>query len=182
MGSLARSRDELLAEGGPWKFVFFWGHTPRADGQLGSECFSQWWPAEFSLEGQTYATAEHYMMAEKARLFDDHATLDAILRCDHPAKAKKLGRTVVGFDQEVWERERWDVVVRGNLAKFSSHPKLLEFLLGTGQRVLVEASPHDRVWGIGLTASDAGAADPEQWDGENLLGFALMEVRHRLGS
>lgn len=174
------SVEELLEQGGPWKFVFFWGHTPRAEGRLGSECFSQWWPAEFEVDGVSYPTAEHFMMAEKASLFGDDETREAILSAAHPNQAKSLGRQVRGFDTERWERACRDIVVRANLAKFSAHPELREFLLGTGQRVLVEASPLDKIWGIGLSADDPRAVDPEQWEGQNLLGFALMEVRRRL--
>ena len=80
----------------------------------------------------------------------------------------------------VWERERFGIVVEGSVHKFAAHPGLRAFLLGTGGRVLVEASPVDRVWGIGLAANDDGAFDPRRWPGENLLGFALMEARERL--
>jgi len=73
-----------------------------------------------------------------------------------------------------------DLIVAGNMAKFGQHPDLREFLLGTGDRVLVEASPRDRIWGIGLAAGDERATSPDDWLGLNLLGFALMEVRHQL--
>ena len=127
-----------------------------------------------------YQTAEHYMMAEKARLFGNDTLIKTILNADNPGKAKKLGREVVGFDEQVWKKERTAIVVRGNHAKFSQNPELCEFLLNTGERVLVEASPRDRVWGIGLTKDDPQASSPENWQGLNLLGFALMEVRDLL--
>lgn len=98
----------------------------------------------------------------------------------HPAEAKKAGRLVRGFDEAVWRRERFGIVVDGSVHKFASDPALRAFLLGTGGRVLVEASPVDRVWGIGLAADDARATDPERWRGPNLLGFALMAARERL--
>ena len=125
------------------------------------------------------ATAEHYMMAEKARLFDNSAT-DAIVAAAHPGEAKKLGRKIRNFDQAIWEKHRFDIVVRGNLAKFSQHEPLKQYLLGTGDRVLVEASPHDRIWGIGIAESDPAAQNPYDWKGLNLLGFALMAVREQL--
>ena len=87
-----------------------------------------------------------------------------------------------GFDEQRWEQRRFDVVVAGNLAKFGQHPQLRHFLVGTGSRVLVEASPQDRVWGIGLAAGDERAGSPDRWQGLNLLGFALMEVRHELSA
>jgi ribA/ribD-fused uncharacterized protein len=120
------------------------------------------------------------MMAGKARLFGDEEALARIVAAGHPNAAKKLGRQVRGFDEEAWIRHRWDLVVEGNLAKFGQDAALREYLLGTAGRVLVEASPVDRIWGIGLAAADERSADPERWRGLNLLGFALMEARARL--
>jgi ribA/ribD-fused uncharacterized protein len=151
------SIDSLLlriAAGERFAYLMFWGHRARADGRLSVACFSQWYPAEFSVDGLRYATAEHWMMAEKARLFGDDAALAKILAKDDPGAAKAAGRSVRGYDDAAWERSRFDAVVRGNLEKFSSHPPLREFLLATGDRVLVEASPLDPVWGIGLAADD----------------------------
>ncbi len=162
------------------KFVFFWGPQGRADGSVGKECLSQWWESPFEVDGRTYLTAEHFMMAGKADLFGDAATARRVLAARTPAEAKSLGRQVRGFENETWVEHRLDIVVRGNLAKFGAHTEAREFLLGTGDRVLVEASPMDRIWGIGLAADDERAADPDTWRGLNLLGEALMEVRRRL--
>ncbi|GIJ76723.1 hypothetical protein SAMN05443287_108237 [Micromonospora phaseoli] len=162
------------------KFLFFWGHQPQRDGSIGPGCLSQWWPAPFTIDGQRFATAEHYMMWRKATLFDDHATAARILTASHPHAAKTLGRQVAGFDQQVWEQHRYDIVVAGSVAKFGQHPALHTYLLGTGERVLVEASPLDRVWGIGLAADHPHATDPARWRGLNLLGFALMQTRTNL--
>jgi len=178
-----RSVADLLAEtarGLRPKYVFFWGHTPAPDGSVTKSCFSQWWPAPFTIEGDTYATAEHFMMAAKARLFGDADAAQRVLAAKHPKQAKAIGREVHGFDEAIWLRERFALVVAGNEAKFRQHPALAEFLLGTGERVLVEASPVDRIWGIGLAADDPDAERPQNWRGLNLLGFALMEVRARL--
>ncbi|MEU8205175.1 NADAR family protein [Streptosporangium sp. NPDC049046] len=158
----------------------FWGHRPPRSGGVGAGCLSQWWPADFVVDGVVYRTAEHFMMAGKARLFGDEESAAAIVAADHPGQVKDLGRRVRGFDEEKWTAARFDLVVRGNFAKFGRHADLREFLLGTGERVLVEASPVDRVWGIGLAADDERAEKPELWPGLNLLGFALMEVRHAL--
>jgi ribA/ribD-fused uncharacterized protein len=114
-------------------------------------------------------------------LFGDEHAAARIRATTDPAKAKALGREVQGFDEQRWTAERFRIVVTGNLAKFGQHPDLREYLRSTGDKVLVEASPEDRVWGIGLAATDARAADPRTWRGQNLLGFALMEVRRRLG-
>lgn len=177
------NRETLLAavrRGERVKYLFFWGHTPLPGGEIGKPCLSQWWPAPFTVEGQRYPTAEHFMMAEKARLFGDEAARARVLAASHPKQAKQLGREVRGFDSDRWEAARFDIVVRGNLARFEQNPALREFLLGTGDRVLVEASPVDRIWGIGLAADDPRAENLEQWRGLNLLGFALMQVRERL--
>ncbi|MFJ8932543.1 NADAR family protein [Streptomyces sp. NPDC102340] len=177
------SRESLvkaLSAGTSVKYLHFWGHTPRKDGSIGASCLSQWWPSPFTVAGVEYATAEHWMMAQKARLFGDAEAERRAIAAGHPAEAKKAGRLVRGFDGEVWERERFGVVVEGSVHKFAADPALREFLVNTGERVLVEASPMDRVWGIGMAADEAGAADPEAWRGLNLLGFALMAARKRL--
>ena len=163
------------------EYLFFWGHEARPGAPVGRQCLSQWWEAPFTVDGRTFRTAEHYMMWGKALLFGDEETAGRVLAARTPGEAKALGRVVRGFDEDVWVARRLDVVVRGNLAKFAAHEDLRAFLLGTGDRVLVEASPLDRVWGIGLAADDERAADPATWLGLNLLGEALMEVRARLG-
>lgn len=161
------------------KFVFFWSHdgNPR---NLGAECFSQWFPAPFSEGAHRFATAEHYMMFHKAKLFGDEEAATKVLEARSPAAAKAIGRTVRGFNEVVWTAERFGIVVAGGRAKFRSSPVLGDYLMQTGDRVLVEASPTDRVWGIGLTADDPLAQDPSRWRGLNLLGFALMQVREEL--
>ncbi|CAL9294137.1 hypothetical protein SUDANB51_05927 [Streptomyces sp. enrichment culture] len=179
----AASREALIEAvraGARAKYLHFWGHRPRPDGRIGPSCLSQWWPSPFTVDGVAYATAEHWMMAGKARLFEDAAAERAVLAAGHPAEAKKAGRLVRGFDEAIWARERFRIVVEGSVHKFGAHPDLREFLLSTGDRVLVEASPVDRVWGIGLAADDEAAMDPQRWRGPNLLGFALMEARERL--
>ncbi|MDH6224689.1 ribA/ribD-fused uncharacterized protein [Streptomyces sp. MJP52] len=181
--SQVRSREDLaglLRSGARAKFLYFWGHRPRKDGGVGAGCLSQWWPSPFTVDGQDYATAEHWMMANKARLFGDAEAERRVLGAGSPAQAKNEGRLVRGFDEAVWERERFGIVVEGSVHKFAAHEELRAFLRGTGDRVLVEASPLDRVWGIGLAATDERAADPSRWRGLNLLGFALMEARDRL--
>lgn len=162
------------------KFLLFWGHRAAKDGAVTQSCFSQWWPAAFETGGHRYASAEHWMMAEKARLFGDEDIHRRILEARSAAEAKQLGREVQHFDAATWDRHKYAIVVQGNYHKFSQHPELAAYLLQTGERVIVEASPVDPVWGIGLAADDARAENPLLWKGENLLGFALMEVRDQL--
>lgn len=121
------------------------------------------------------------MMAEKAALFDDQENRAQVLRAPTPNAAKALGRKVRGFNDKVWLQHRYDIVVRANQAKFSQNPQLNEYLLQTGSRVIVEASPVDNVWGIGLAQDSADANNPNLWKGLNLLGFALMQVRDGTG-
>jgi hypothetical protein len=158
-------------------FLFFWGHKPEDDGTPGPGCLSQWWAAPFVLDGRTFATAEHYMMWRKAMLFDDPVSAEKVLQASHPSQAKEWGRGVAGFEQHRWEACRYEIVLAASVAKFEQHPDLGRFLLNTGDRVLVEASPHDCVWGIGLAEDDPFATEPQRWRGLNLLGFALTEAR-----
>lgn len=138
---------------------------------------SQWWPAAFEIGGVHYDHAEGYLMAEKTRLFGDHATCAAILAATHPGEAKRLGRHVTGFDEEAWATHRVNIAIAANRAKFGQHADLAAYLASTRGRVLVEASPVDRFWGVGLTADDRSITRPSHWKGANLLGFALMTVR-----
>lgn len=162
------------------KYLFFWGHRPQRDGSIGAGCLSQWWPAAFTVDGTEFRTAEHYMMWRKAMLFDDRESAARIVAAGHPRDAKMLGRGVQDFDEKTWVDSRFEIVVDASVAKFGQNPPLRDYLLGTGERVLVEASPTDRIWGIGLAATDDRVADPAQWRGLNLLGLALMRAREKL--
>ncbi|WP_046757156.1 NADAR family protein [Kordia jejudonensis] len=167
-----------LATGENLKFLFFWGH--KKSNIITKSCFSQWYESSFEVDGITFKTTEHYMMAEKALLFNDQEIYQKIVMCNKPGEAKDLGRKVRNFNQEIWEKHRFDIVVKGNLNKFSQNPALSEFLINTNNRILVEASPVDRIWGIGLDQHDENAKNPQHWNGLNLLGYALMEVRDLL--
>lgn len=182
-GPAARLEGLLRAErvGAMPRLLLFWGHKAGA-ARAGPWVLSQWWPASFEVDGTTYFHAEGYMMAEKARLFADGESHQRIMGAKAPAQAKKLGRLVRGFDEALWRAARYEIVVRANLAKFGQHEDLRRYLLSTSRRVLVEASPVDRIWGIGLSSQDDRARRPSEWRGENLLGFALMAVRDRLAS
>lgn len=171
-----------LAAGHTVDFLLFWGHTPKVAGSVDRSCLSQWFPASFVVDGIPYRTAEHFMMAEKARLFRDEDALRFILAAETPAEAKKGGRAVRGFDGARWDAARSVAVVKGNVAKFGQDPALGAFLKETGESILVECSPRDRIWGIGMGASNPDARDPAKWRGKNLLGFALVEARRQLRS
>jgi ribA/ribD-fused uncharacterized protein len=178
-----RSREQLVraaSSGQYFEFLFFWGHRPSTDGTITKSCLSQWFAAPFQTEGKLFPTSEHYMMAKKAELFGEPTLALQILEATAPGKAKALGRAVKHFDEQTWQAHRWGIVVEANKHKFSQHPRLQHYLLGTGSRVLVEASPVDTIWGIGLDARSPAAPNPSQWNGLNLLGFALMEVRAAL--
>lgn len=151
------------------KFTFFW------DGP-----FSQWEPAKFVIDGIEYNCAEQYMMAEKARMFDDQDTLDRIMDEESPREQKKLGRQVKGFNTDRWNSRAREIVYEGNYAKFTQNPDLLKKLLATKGTTLVEASPYDCVWGIGLRATDAAAKDRDKWRGTNWLGETLTGLREDL--
>lgn len=175
--SLQQLKDDIH-KGKNIEYLFFWGHTVYSPVQ--ETCFSQFYPAPFAHEGLTYPTAEHWMMAAKARTFGDTEILARIFETNVPVEAKKLGRLVSNFDPEIWDQVKFDTVIKGNLLKFAQHPELKSFLLETGQKVIVEASPRDTIWGIGLGRENPKAKNPFTWRGKNLLGFALMEVRDLL--
>jgi ribA/ribD-fused uncharacterized protein len=179
------SREKLIQaidQGQEFDYLLFYGHKASADGTVTASCCSQWFPAEFEIDGVKYPTAEHFMMAEKARLFKDAEMLEEILSCKTPKEAKAFGRKVRNFDDATWKQHCSQIVVKANLAKFTAHPEFAAWLLETAPLVIVEASMWDRIWGIGMTANAKGARDPKQWKGTNLLGFALMEVRDMLSA
>ena len=147
-------------------FVFFW-----------SGPYSQWYPSSFRLDKRDFNCAEQYMMYCKARLFGDRECADQILAATEPGVQKQLGRSARGFDEDAWKLFREGIVFQGSLAKYAQNEKLRKMLLDTGTRVLVEASPHDRIWGIGLAEADPRARNRAQWRGANLLGTILMRVR-----
>lgn len=163
------------------KYLAFWGHTAKSN-TVCKSCFSQWYDSPFEADGVLYRTAEHYMMAQKAKLFNDDKAYKSILDCKHPKAAKSIGREIINFSESVWLENRFDIVVAGNIAKFSYYPELRAYLINTGDRVLVEASPVDTIWGIGLAADHEDVENPNKWRGLNLLGFALMQARNVLSS
>ncbi len=171
---------DAIEQGQALKFLYFWGHTNKQNELMGRFCLSQWYESSFVVDGITYLTAEHWMMAQKAHLFGDTEIAQRILKATKPGEAKQLGREIHGFEEAGWEKARYEIVRRGNWHKFGQHPPLRDYLLRTAGRVLVEASPVDPVWGIGVAQDDPRAADVGAWPGLNLLGFALMEVRDEL--
>lgn len=168
------------AAGRERELCMFWGHRPAGDGRITKSCLSQWWKDSFCSGGHRYVCMEQYMMARKAELFGDREMQGQILGSNDQKQIKALGRRVRGFDQDVWNIFKYSIVLNGNWCKFSQNRSLGEFLLSTGDSVLVEASPYDNIWGIALQANSPDAKDPFKWRGQNLLGFALMEVRDEL--
>jgi ribA/ribD-fused uncharacterized protein len=151
------------------KFTFFW-KSP----------LSQWQRSSFVIGGVTFSHAEQFMMYAKAKLFGDHEAAVKILQALTPREQQAVGRTVRGFDESVWILFREGIVYQANYARFSQNPDQRELLFATCGTTLVEASPHDQIWGIGLAADDPHALDRKQWRGLNLLGQALTRVREAL--
>ncbi|MBK9036069.1 MAG: NADAR family protein [Myxococcales bacterium] len=154
-------------------FTFFW----RPDSP-----FSQWHPCAFTVDGHAFTCAEQFMMHGKARLFDDADVAAQILAIDDPRAHKALGRKVRGFDDHRWKVAREAIVYAGNHAKFTQAPALHAALLATAGTTLVEASPLDRIWGIGLASSSPHATVPAKWRGLNLLGQVLTRLRDDLAA
>lgn len=166
--------------GNDLEYIYFWGHHPKKDGSVSKSCFSQWWKSSFNVGHIKYLFMEQYMMAEKARLFEDKEIEEKIMNSNDPNEIKGLGRKVRGFDEGIWNNIKYSIVVNGNYNKFMQNEKLKSFLLSTEDKILVEASPYDNVWGIQMSEDDMDIKNPELWRGENLLGFALMEVRNEI--
>lgn len=153
------------------KLVLFW-KPPNP--------FGQWTVSPFEVNGICYRCAEQYMMAEKARLFGDTGIERQILASDNPRQQKKLGKQVSRFHEDLWTAERGNIVFRANVAKFTQNAELKTLLLDTGDRRMAEASPIDRIWGIGFAADNPKAYNPDEREGLNLLGKVLEDVRTHL--
>lgn len=149
------------------KYYFFWG----------GEC-SQWYKAPIVIENVEYNCNEQYMMAEKARLFKDEEALEAIMKNKNPREQKAWGRKVKGFNQAEWEKIARLVVYRANFAKFTQNEEPFTILIATKDLHIVEASPEDVVWGIGMHETDPDILDESKWKGTNWLGEAIMQVRN----
>lgn len=154
------------------KFTFFW----RTESP-----FSQWFKADFTVDGVQYTSAEQYMMHQKALLFGDQQIADKIMKTRSASVQKKLGRQVSGFDQTTWESECQRIVYEGNQAKFTQNEDLLAALLATQGTTLVEASPDDRIWGVGLAEEDPRIRNRKTWRGTNWLGEILTRLREEIG-
>jgi ribA/ribD-fused uncharacterized protein len=146
--------------------VFFYGSL-----------FSQWAHSPFKIDGVEYSCAEQYMMAMKAKHFGDKESLSKIMAAENPAVQKAIGRQVKNFNAKEWSRVARSYVLRGTKAKFDAHPVMKEALLSTGERMIVEASPTDCIWGIGLPLQSRDIFDLNKWRGSNWLGLCIMEVR-----
>ena len=169
--SIEWAKNQVIPE-----FLFFWGHTNKQN-KITKACLSQWWPCKFNANGIEYNCAEQYMMSEKAKLFNDQEIYQLILKESSQAKIKKLGRCIKNFNEAIWNKNKASIVIQGNILKFSQNIELKNFLIETGNKILVEASPYDKIWGIGLDENNPDCRNPFKWKGENLLGFSLMEVR-----
>ena len=161
---------------------FFFAASPAGTREMSlRSVLTQWYPSAFSVQGDQYASAAHWMMVQKAKLFGDHAAATELLEMQSDDHIRQRGRQIDGFEQKHWDQHRYSIVMQGNLHKFSQHPAMRTYISGTQPLVLSEANPHDKVWGIGLEEHSPEASNPHQWRGLNLLGFALMEVRDELG-
>lgn len=152
------------------QFTFFWRGI-----------YSQWWTSSFEVDGILYNCAEQFMMAEKARLFNDPVALKKIMAETNPHQQKMLGKTVKGFKQDVWDNNARRIVYNGNYAKFTQNAELKALLLSS-VGTLVEASPYDKIWGIGLSEREHSAKIRSQWKGTNWLGEVLTKLRANLAT
>lgn len=161
-------------------FLFFCSGPSSWRGPITGACLSQLCTSPFTVDGETYLTAEHWMMFQKAILFGDAAVAQEIIRTKSPADVKSLGRKIKGFEEKFWDERKFEIVLQGNYHKFSQNESLFNFLVSTDTTILAEANPVDKIWGIGMSQEDPDITNPCLWQGENLLGFVLMEVRDLL--
>lgn len=158
------------------KEVYPFFKTP--DGK--SHVFSNWYKCDVIIDSVKYVCVEQYMMAQKAKLFKDEQIYREIMTSNSPRTHKRLGRKVRNFNGYIWEKYRFDIVFRANLAKFKLNEDLKKELLATGDKIIAESSPYDRIWGTGRAIDHKWAKNPDKWFGKNLLGKCLMLVRDRL--
>jgi ribA/ribD-fused uncharacterized protein len=151
------------------KYVFFWNGI-----------YSQWYQSRMVIDGIEYNCCEQYMMHQKALIFGDEITAEMILASTDPKEQKALGRRVAGFNKDRWDEVCVGIVFKGNFAKFSQNEMLKSALLSTGSRILVEASPYDKIWGIGMAEDHPDIENPDRWKGLNLLGWCITTVRTEL--
>jgi ribA/ribD-fused uncharacterized protein len=168
------------ATNGPTNFIYFWEHDALSHKGKNEGCCSQWCFSPFSIGDITYSCSEQYMMTEKALLFEDYVAYSAIMNAEHPGEMKAIGKRVANFEESIWKKERMGIVTTANVEKFGQNERLRQWLLDTGNKILVEASPYDKIWGIGYHTLDAPEIKPEDWAGQNLLGWAIMEARKQL--
>lgn len=151
------------------QFAFFYGGA-----------LSQWAPSKFTVDGVEYVTAEQYMMAMKADYFGDDDAKAKIMATSSPSEQKSIGRMVKNFNAEAWNAVSRGFVYKANIAKFTQNKWCMDELKLTEGLEIVEASPYDTIWGIGLGADDPRALDKSKWRGTNWLGEVLMKVRNDL--
>lgn len=148
------------------KYTLFWNGP-----------FSQWHPSDFEINSIKFNCAEQFMMVYKAILFKDYKSAEAIMKSDNPREQKTIGRKVKGFDIPTWSGVARDIVKAGSIAKFTQNPELCVELINTYPTTLVEASPYDRIWGIGLSEYHPDAKIRSKWQGKNWLGEVLTQTR-----
>lgn len=155
-------------------YLFFWSKK--------HDFLSNFYPSEFNVGDQHFICSEQYFMKKKQELFDSSNIKLAglIMNEKDPKKIKKFGRMVKNFDEEIWNQHKYQIMYQGVKAKFTSNPNLRKKLLETKNKILVEASPYDKIWGIGLNESNAKKKLHTEWPGKNLLGKVLMQVRQEL--
>ena len=156
------------------KYVFFCKLNQK------NAYLSNWFKAPIYMDGVDYPTVEHYMMYKKAMMMNDEETAKKILEAEKPSEVKALGKKVQNFDQELWDKQKFEIVYEANLAKYKQNPELQEKLLATGDKIIAEAADYDPIWGIGLSCDNPDLLDESKWTGQNLLGQVLMQVRTAL--
>jgi ribA/ribD-fused uncharacterized protein len=141
---------------------------------------SQWYPSPFTIDGVRFVNCEQRMMYMKGKVFGDEEAMREVMLTEDPKRHKEIGRSVKNFDVDTWSAKAYQVVVEANYAKYSQNPELRQFLIDSGSRKFVECAPYDKIWGNGLNITQTLQTPEAMWEGTNLLGKAIMDVREMI--
>ena len=171
-----------VKSGQKYEYLFFLmkKKEEKANKEIKTDCFSRWYRSEFHVETETYWCVEQFLTAQKARIFEDHETLKAILSSETSEQLHTLGRSIKNFDKKVWNSVSYSILTNGNYQKFIQNHELMRFLLSSEEKIIAQASMNDKIWGIGLDEKHESATNPCLWTGKNFLGFSLIEIRSEL--
>lgn len=158
-------------------YVFF---AEAEQGEINASCMNMKYIAPFDVGEDHYVSAEHYYLAEKAKIAGDFKSRELIKKATEPAEFRMLEREIENLNPVTWDEVKYAIALVGNYHKFWNNMALKKYLMTTEQKILAYTDSEDLIWGTGLDIDHEDAEDPSKWPGQNLLGFAIMELRDHL--